>query len=264
MPTWIDSDLDSADSESGVAHENVTGTDHSNASVLRQGYSYSALPGTPEAYFPLHEDSGSTANDITGNAHDASINGPTLGVTGILGSTCFDFDGTGDECRSGNGYAEGAISLTLNAWIKPASAQDGFFLAKRGGTSGDRSWMLLVRSNPDFQLQTYDSNGNFQTAEGGSYSGGNWYMVTGVVDGDQQRLYVDAGTPVATNTMSTTGIQTSTEDVNIGRRSDGNNPFDGKVAEVGIWEEALSESQIQALYDTVATSGSLIAAEKLL
>lgn len=100
--TWeTATDWDNAVSESGVVHESVTNTDHNDATIVKQGYQLaSPTPSTGLlGYWPLHEDSGSTANDVSVNNQDGTINGATVNVSAILGTTGYSFDGTIAEVR---------------------------------------------------------------------------------------------------------------------------------------------------------------------
>lgn len=197
-------------------------------------------------------DSG-TATDIWNN-NDGAISGATTGVSGAnqtyTTNEAYDFDGVDDEVRAGSGIAEGP-SLSLAAWVNlDTTGTNQSILAKRGSTAGDRSWMLLYSDSvPGYQLQIFDTDGNFNTV--GSTSDATvdgWAHVIATYDGSQLEMYVD-GSSENTSTATGSGIQNSTEDVTAGIRSDGNIPLDGTIDDVRVYDKALSDTEASNLYN---------------
>jgi hypothetical protein len=95
-----------------------------------------------------------------------------------------------------------------------------------------------------FRLMT---NGSTTTlfGSGGVLTSGTWIHVAAVYDGAQMRLYQD-GVEVG-NTSKTGNIDQNAVAVWIGRNPDGKRPFDGRIDEVYIYDQALTAAEIQVL-----------------
>jgi len=68
------------------------------------------------AHWPLDEGSGTTAVDLSGNGHDATIGGTANWVPGQIG-LALDFDGSSTYIDMDDRVVEGTFSLTM--WLKP-------------------------------------------------------------------------------------------------------------------------------------------------
>lgn len=107
------SDWDTNQSETGVRHEDDTNLDGAAADVIEKGYAGYDEGGTSLlTWYPMDEDSGTTMYDLSGNANDGTINGATVGVTGTVGTTAYNFDGTDDYCT----FPETTTFAPSNPW----------------------------------------------------------------------------------------------------------------------------------------------------
>lgn len=76
-----------------------------------------------------------------------------------------------------------------------------------------------------------------------------WYHVVGTFDGSTIKVYIDGGSPAASTSYSGS-IGVSGYPVNIGRGTyDDTRIFDGAINDVGIWDRALTTSEIDYLYN---------------
>lgn len=252
---------DGAASEAGVAHESVANTDHTDGTSIQQGYSYSTpfKSASLRMYHPMHEDSGTTANDISGNANDGTISGATVGVTGLLGSTAYSLDGTDDYVSfpSLGALFDGSNNFTVSAWVN-ADTNTGDHKIWHPRADYD---VTLGLNSGDLVFGFYNG-ASFNAVRTAFSSAGSWVHVVGVWRaGVELELFVDAtsvgtiadGSPYGLNNTSTWGSQ-----------GGGKRFWSGDIAEGGIWNTAFSASDVQALHDVVTTPGSLITAEKLL
>jgi len=263
--TWeTAADWDAAQSESGVVHESVANTDHDDDTIVKKGYA----AGTPYrstdlvAYYPLHEDSGTTANDLSGNSNDAAYAGPTLGQTGLLGTTCPSFDGSDDwvDLPDSFGIFDGSSDWTLTGWWLHNAEQSFPILI-----SARNKYYILLRcddSSPmNAQLFTRDGNANNVAITGPSISLDTWYFFAGTYDSanDELEFYVDA---VSQGTASISNFKSTINFNGIGGEDGGTGTMSGRVADARIYNAALSASDIQTLYDVVDTDGSLTTSSK--
>jgi hypothetical protein len=122
------------------------------------GYSKKVLSYGPVAYWPLNEESGSVAYDISGNGRNGAYTGVTLGQDGIGdGGTCPLFDGANDYVNiiaAQNAYngAEGALIV----WAKASGAgmwSDGTLRYIIHLFAGATTFMYIQRTAANNALQ---------------------------------------------------------------------------------------------------------------
>lgn len=264
MPSW---NWDESASESGVVHQSTADTDHDDATILKQGYDYanfSEITPDPDHAYPLHEDSGSTANDLAGT-NDGSNNGASVGQTGLLGTTSYSFGG--DDYITLPDLS-GASSLTISFWCY----QETFNAIEHP---------LTLRSNNLAFFRTRDTSSaagspndamEFGVQDGGGnnvyvatpMTNGEWVHYVGVVYSDEVRLYENGAEVDSDGKQS--GLNSDTYSDAIGYEPLGNQRYwNGRLADVRFYlDTQLSTSQIQTLYNVVDTTGSWTSTTKSL
>jgi len=160
---------------------------------------------------------------------------------------CLDFDGINDNL-GGGGFPVGQTSITLEAWVYhrtlPAHQQRYVWLELSGG--GEVACIRHDGATSQGQLHFYISTGGTyrHLRVDGVLQTNRWYHVTGTWDGSTQRLYLN-GESVASSTPG------GTLDVGSGFAvvSDYNEPMDGYIDEVRIWNYARNAQEIgRAMY----------------
>ena len=73
-----------------------------------------------------------------------------------------------------------------------------------------------------------------------------WTHVAAVWSGSSFSLYVDGVLDPANTNDRSSG---ATENLSIGRSINNNQPFNGKIDDIGIWNRALTQQEITALYN---------------
>lgn len=280
MPTWSSgTDWDAATSESGVAHENVTNTDHTDAGQLIKGYDYEnfgEIAPTPVVCWPLHEDSGSTANDVAGTYDGTYTNINSLGDTGILGTTSPTFpSGTNDgHINLPNiGDPEQVSEITITMWVNfdtlAVNHADGeMFMLSFGEAWTDYVSIGAVSNNADNGLLCHVENRNSSgsaSTEGEFRSStniptGEWRFLAMVYNGNDPSLigYIDGVQDDSTTNLPT--LTPNATDYRIGINGDWASAarfFEGRMGDVRLYTTALTQTQIQTLYDVVDTTGQL-------
>jgi hypothetical protein len=258
------STFDNAQSEAGVAHESVYATDHDDASVLRRGYDYSSFSETsadPVHCWPLQEDSGSIAYDIV-NEQGGSTSGATVGATGILETTAYDFDGNDDYIEMETGILEGLSEFSVMAWVNLDTIGSGSVESRIFASDNSNVFHLLEDADNDRYMFEFNDGGTWHTANGGSPSTDVWTFLAATYDSSDLRFYVD-GTEVYSSSVSAT-TNSPTEKAYIGCGNDGGGPstnsaryLDGRVTEVRTWHAGLSASDVRTLYNVGDKNGSL-------
>ncbi len=244
-----------------------------------------ATPGL-YAYYGFDNGAKDTKGTNDGTFVTSPSGGAQIG-TGF-GSGGGQFDGTGSEpgfynfgagsvqvpynpaFDFNNANKEGTVVLWLRPdWVWTGSMMQSFPICE--GTNGNVRWGLNVgRTKSGFGALRYDAigaplaptNQNFSTAGGNICSGGSggignsWYMMTAVFSNGTFKAYCN-GTPMPTNgATSAAGTlafplgSISGAPLTIGALdAAGNNNWSGGIDEIAIYTNALSDAQVQALFN---------------
>ena len=209
-------------------------------------------------HWKFDEGSGTTAYDSSGNGRDGTFEGDPKWVAGKIGGA-LDFDGDGDRVvdEDAENYLNGLDAVTVCIWIKSdvAPTDKGFIIceepdggdqiitmrydaagANGGGTSLLK--MAVVAPNDEQQLE---SSSNLQVTE--------WQHVAMVWSrGEQLKFYVNGVED--TPQVNEAPRDVSTSDVTmliVGQGAkDAGGGWDGLIDDVRIYNEALTEPEIQA------------------
>jgi len=194
------------------------------------------------SYWKFDEGSGLVASDSVGS-NDGGIINATWGARGL------DFNGTNARVEvPDNPSLNPTDEITLSAWVKWEIVP-----------STGNGWATIINKNVDsqYRLQHKHDNTAFEfairTPSGGKWVDSatipiinTWYHVVGTYDGSTLKIYVNG---VLENSNSHSGvINTSTTNLSIGSRSIGDRHFNGSIEKVSIYDKALSEQEVQKLY----------------
>jgi len=218
------------------------------------------------AWYPFRSGTGEdlTAGDSNfGDTTDysATVNGATFqasgGTTDIqtgANSGAFDFDGTDDTLDLGT-VADSDQSLTLMAWIEPDTPTKQFMrvITKADGNNLATDGILSILFDSEsgrIRFEAKNNGSNFKTVSPSSVSADTYLHVTGRYDfqNGQITLFIN-GQPVDNNSPGQLP-PLSSQPWRIGE----DNPpgfsefFDGAVDGTRIYQAALSDSQINQIY----------------
>jgi len=257
--TWeTATDWDNRTSELGVAHESVANTDHNDDTIVRKGYNYTTpfKSSDLEFYLPLHEDSGTTAYDITGN-HNGTYEGPTLGQGGILGDTAPEW-GTNDVISMGTGVMPTSGDLTFDLWFRPDADGSEQRLCS---FQGDREYIISIGRSGSTEIAVWD--GSFLNT-GATIDDLTWQHLSFVYDDSNTEItgYLNGSQVFSVGFNSGAG---SGSDVAIGRddaSGNGNAIAGGRMADVGVWSTAFTASEVQERHDAAGGNSTLTTATK--
>lgn len=269
MVLWeTETDWDGVVSESGVAHEAVANSDHVDAGVVKRGYSV-AEPLFADAlvgYWPLQEDSDGTAYDFSGHDNDASVSGATQGRSGLLGTTAYSFDGVDDYLSSPSDAAwAGTSNWTVAFWVlfeEFSTTRSCFNTDDLGNNSGDTALQLRSANRRLRSVIDWNSGGGdvFSNAE---IQLDRWYHVAVLSDhaADEGSIYIDGSLDASEGGISG-NLGGSGQALEIGGNNNTENFLAGSMWDFRLYDRALSAAEIQALYDVVATPGTIATAPK--
>ena len=204
------------------------------------------------AFYPLTDETSSTALDISGNSHNGTMtNGAYFtGSTGI--GRCAFFDGSNDYCTTGNA----ALSIdgnvgSMSFWFKSNASQVGKRLFEFGSsaTTG-RSIGVVITSSGDVTFRYRQSSTNYNvTGPTLSSLGSGWNFAVATWDASNNiNLYI--------NGTKYTGTRSGS--INVGNLDRGyiaeralevplGEAFNGEMQNVRCWTVELSQAQVDLL-----------------
>jgi len=165
------------------------------------------------------------------------------------------FDGVDDYISINDSYELNPNFYTIAAWIKhdsPSTNYSGIVAKQPGGDSG-----YLLQLTSGYAIQTVVSSGNtyIYVNSGLQLNANEYYYVVSTFNGYALKLYINGNLHGEINYIGS-NIPNNV-DLTIGWRAGGPEYFKGMIDEVAIWDQALIDNEITALYN----SGSGLSAE---
>jgi hypothetical protein len=245
-----------------VTNQNDINTQNNQSCVTLQVTGCVTPPANMTAWWPFDEPSGTTANDLAGVPNNGTlVNGPTH-IAGMVGGA-LRFDGVNDHVTVAD-HAElnfGTGDLSIDAWIRTTGTTDILPIVDKRATVGNlpRGYTLfLFNGRLAFQLADAVGTGFTNYISNASVNDGNWHHVAVTVQrtggSPSLILYVDGmPAPGGTFTNPRTGNLTNTAQLWIGRRipvpgAQAARYFIGDIDEVELFNRALSQQEIQAIF----------------
>lgn len=214
------------------------------------------------SWWPLHEDSGSTAYDVRGDNDGTTNGGVTQGATGILGNTAYDFDGADDwvQCPNPNGITIGN-NLSISFWLNLDNTNSGQTFVEFGTGSSDRISIGMDDGGSADTLNAHYYDGSHTTTSDTTFTDTTWtHVVLTLTSSNVLKLYINGVERTGTANYNNTG---GDADASLGSNNSGGAYTNGKICEVRIYDHALTASEVQYLYN-VTKSGSWTSTPKQL
>ena len=177
----------------------------------------------------------------------------------ILKTYCLNFDGTGDyvaipEIASYD--FERTDNFTINLWFNSdaSAAANRRLVSKAAVTTTIQGYHVLYNASTNNLTWQIGNGTTTNTSPNITSTNSAWNMFTGVLDQTAGRIrsYHNGSQQGTGNTITLTGSMLNNDPLHIATRSnspgDGVVDFDGRVANVAIWNRALSDAEIAALY----------------
>jgi hypothetical protein len=196
-------------------------------------------------WWKFDETEGTTAKDSSGNNHNGTLVGNAKWAQGKIGGAV-DLDGKSGFVQIADKSAfDIAGQITIACWANLHSIPTDYSALV---TKGDNSWRL---STTPGQRKFHASVNDWQQlmVDGSTeVSANEWHHVAMVYNGDEVRIYVDG--KLDTAKLWKGGIAVNDFDVLIGENAERKGRFfDGLMDDVRIYNYALKESDIMALYN---------------
>lgn len=201
------------------------------------------------------EDRSSSNNDGTLNTFTLPSNAASgwKGANTVSDPSVLHFDGSSDYVDAGSGASVASITstVTIAAWIKlDSTGTDQKIVSNQNNING--GYKLSVYSNNKVEAEIRNATNtatlNRNVSGGTTLSAGTWYYVVSVYSDADNRLatYVDGRLD---RELSTTTVLATGGTLHFGKELFENTYyFDGKIANIRIYNTALTAEQIRQNY----------------
>jgi chitodextrinase len=208
------------------------------------------IPGLMAAY-SFDEGTGTTVSDLSGNGNTGTIANATWTSSAVYGNA-LRFNGSNSLVTIKDSPSlHLASGMTLEAWVNPSittngwrdviyKGNDNYFLEGTSGNNAPAGGVLISGAD----VITYGTS---------PLMANSWTHVALTFDGAMLRLYVNGGQVVSL--ASAGAITTSTNPLQIGGDSLFGQYFSGTIDEVRVYNQALTQAQIQSDMATAVGGG---------
>jgi hypothetical protein len=215
-----------------------------------------------KAYWPLNETSGTIVKDVRGN-NDGTVNGATMGASGVLGTTAYSFNGAGDHIDVPADSSFNTLSeATFSAWVDTTGTSDQHIISCG---SWEPAYYVYIASDGSVYLQwgsTDASGGSLIYSSTKTVNDGVWHHIVVSYDtsSGKSSIHID-GVEDATSTHSQDSFST-TDPIGIGyQRAYTQNYFSGSLCDIRIYDHALTPAEVQYLYQ-VSQRGQIVSGKR--
>jgi len=198
-------------------------------------------------WLPFREAQGNTVYDLSGYGNNGTIYGAQWVQTEL--GWALSFDGVDDYVEVPRSVSLEPSYITVELWVQVNDY--GVLLAKRELTAPSKAGYLF-HGGGDYSIRfrVYDSNGESKEAVGPFLTPNTWYHLVGVYDGSRVIIYVNGEKYLGPS--MTGSILHSDDSLLIGAQHYNGaigGYLHGTIAEVRIYNRALSEEKIKARYE---------------
>lgn len=164
--------------------------------------------------------------------------------------TCLSFDGSSQYADISSGASFNVSNISVSAWVWSGVTTAELTAVSRYDNVSPQNgnWLLGHGSSAStYRFLARIGGINYQAQSGTGFSTGAWNHIVGTYDGSVARLFVN-GAERASSTISGS-LAANTANVRIGNRVGNVNYWNGRIDEARIYNRALSQTEIQAMYN---------------
>jgi hypothetical protein len=200
-------------------------------SIVTSGLVLYLDAGNPASY----PGSGTTWTDLSGQGNDAILTNGPIFDSGNGGSIIFD--GSNEHApMTTNGFPFGSSAGTISCWANVASVSAGFlWIVAYGNAAIGQSRFLGTNGNTYY----YGGYGDDITASGVTIN--TWFNMVGVYNGSTASIYVNGALVSGPTAKSWNTIANVSA---VARQTNGAEYWNGKIAQVLVYNQALSDAEV--------------------
>jgi len=197
-----------------------------------------------------------------GNANDkiGSFNGNVQGATLTKGrdnriNSAYAFESTSENyIEFGTGMLSGSGDFSILIWINTTQSPNntvGRILQQRSsGSSGyNGQYMLEVNSQGKIKFNTYSNGYKWNVTSSIALNDGNWHHLTFLQTDNGGKMYLNGNLHKTDNSSGRVTLLTTNKTYVGGDLRDNNRWYSGKIDDIKIYNRALTESEIQTIYN---------------
>jgi hypothetical protein len=186
--------------------------------------------------------------DSSGNSFDLNNNNatPTSDRYGIS-QRAYNFNGNSYLYSNAFNQISGGSEFTVSAWLKPASNSGvGWWIAFGSSANGQGFHSKINSSNLKSRFWLYNYNVNLLPSVTINSA---WNHIVVKYQGNKIYQYLN-GVLATMDTVDYTVVNISSGVLQLGKQITFSEYYIGQIDDVGLWNRALSDCEIQALFDT--------------
>ena len=199
------------------------------------------------------------ANDVSNNLNSGMVHGATL-TSDRFGNvnSAYLYNGINQWIDVANTNSlNPSNQITISVWVQTSVVQNNTGIVGKwnnfnGSIGNGQEQYAIQASSQGVYFDTKTSVQKNLAESNIMYNNGNWHNYVGVWDGTIMKLYRDS---ILVNSTSQLGLISSfNQKLEIGRYAGGQgnglnqNYFNGKIDDIGIWNRALNQQEITAIY----------------
>jgi len=201
-------------------------------------------------YWPFN----GNANDMSGNGNNGTVNGATL-TSDRFGNTNsayhFTLANSNYIIALGNNVPIGSASSTMSIWFKASGFSNSGLsraMLSFGRWNGNQARYIGQRGDSS-NLITYAQLGNDKNCTL-NYLLNTWYHFVATYESGVVKIYINSN---LLGTYTITGTATAVGNVYFGSHPSLGDYFDGDLDDASIYNRALSQAEITAIYNDTTT-----------
>jgi len=210
-------------------------------------------------WWPLTAATGNVARDMSGNGNDGTWSGTKAGTNGYwsagkIGPWAGYFDGSTNYLlkTSPSNLPNGNVAKTVSGWFNHTQCTGANTTGVLGGFGNSATGAEFivdpcgVSSYPYLLVLGWASDW-ITSVSRTPYLDGKWHLATVTYDGTTTMFYMDGAVVASTSAMT---WNTSTTRIVVGMETNlSSRQFNGRIADFRIYNRALSQAEIQAIYN---------------
>ena len=198
------------------------------------------------AYYPFN----GNAKDVSGNQNHGKIHGDMVLSKDRFGkiNQAYKFDGVNDYISILDHSSFRFSTFSICSWFNSKRLDNAGRLVEKGASNS--YWLFLVsnRVNTGFFSSGYNNLLSSTTIQSGK-----WYYTCGVYDGNTLKIFIDG--QLSNSRIEKKEPLHNNQPITIGWKYNGIKVdyFQGEIDDIRIYNRALSDSEIQELYNEGST-----------
>lgn len=185
--------------------------------------------------------------EISGRARDGAFTNEASWVPGMEGGWAVKFDGTNDSISGTGCPLDQAAQATVAFWMRTTAASDSKYIVSLPLVSSGSNGVDFRTATTTLRTIVTSNTSQVDVGDSTAFADGAWHHVCTTYDNSNVRFFrngVEKGSAALNGAVN---IQNDGE-FNFGRFGSFGAYWDGQLADVRIWNRALSAAEVRSLW----------------